>query len=98
MDCPLVSVVGTVDAVGPVELGPDDTTYPYLVIRQRDCTQRHFTTVSARPGVSQLVEREASGLFVLWKTTDECRLWCVVCDDGRQAADFASLRAWLTRT
>jgi hypothetical protein len=93
-DREMVSVVGTVDAVGPVELGPDDTTYLYIVIRQRGDEQHHFTTVSARPGVSQLVEREVTGLFVFWKTADECRLWCVVCDDGRQAVDFAALRAF----
>jgi hypothetical protein len=92
MDSPLVSIVGTIDAVGPVELEPVDTTFLYIVIRERNDTQHHFTTVSARPGVSQLVEREVTGLFVFWKTADECRLWCVVCDDGRQAVDFAALR------
>jgi hypothetical protein len=92
MDRPLVSIVGTVDAVGPVELDPDDTTYLYIVIRQRNDEQHHFTAVRARPGVSQLVEREVTGLFVFWETTSECRLWCVVCEDGRQAVDFAALR------
>jgi hypothetical protein len=92
MDCPLVSIVGTVEAVGSVELGPDDTMYPYIVIRQRNYVQRHFTTVNARPGVSQLVERDVTGLFVFWETKDECRLWCVVCEDGRQAVDFGPLR------
>jgi hypothetical protein len=88
MDRPFVSIVGTVDAVGPVELGPDDTTYLYIVIRQRNDTQHHFTAVSARPGISQLVEHEVTGLFVFRETTDECRLWCVVCEDGRQAVGF----------
>jgi hypothetical protein len=94
LDREMVSVVGTVDAVGPCELG-DDTTYLYIVIRERDSTQHHFTTVNARPGVSALVERETSGLFIFHKTKDECRLWCVVCEDGRQAVDFAALRASL---
>lgn len=93
MDSPLVSIVGTVDAVGPCELGPDDTTYLYIVIRERDSRQHHFTTVSARPGVSALVESEVTGLFCLWKTAEELRLWCVVCEDGRQPVDFAALRA-----
>jgi hypothetical protein len=91
MDSPLVSIVGIVDAVGPCELG-DDTTYLYLVIRERDSTQHHFTEVNARPGVSALVERELPGLFVFWKTREECRLWCVLCEDGRHAVDFASLQ------
>ena len=93
MDSPLVSILGTVDAVGPCELGPDgDTTYLYIVIRERNDTQHHFTTVHAQEGVSQLVERETSGLFVFWDTRDECRLWCVVCEDGRQAVDFKTLQ------
>jgi len=93
MDSPLVSIVGTVDAVGPCELGPDDdTTYLYIVIREGDSKQHHFTAVRAQEGVSQLVEREVPGLFVFWDTKEECRLWCVVCEDGRQAVDFAALR------
>lgn len=93
MDSPLVSILGTVDAVGPCELGPDDdTSYLYVVIRERNDKQHHFTTVHAQEGVSQLVERETSGLFVFWETKDECRLWCVLCEDGRQAVDFALLR------
>ena len=93
MDSPLVSILGTVDAVGPCELGPDDdTSYLYIVIRERNTEQHHFTAVRAQAGVSQLVERETSGLFVFWDTKDECRLWCVVCEDGRQAVDFALLR------
>jgi hypothetical protein len=92
MDRPLVSVVGTVELVGPCELGPDDTTYPYVVIRDQSNEAHHFGKVSAEPGVSQLVECEVSGLFVFWGNADKSRLWCVVCDDGRQAVDFASLR------
>ena len=91
MGSPLVSIVGVVDAVGPCELG-DDTTYLYIVIRERDSTQHHFQSVNARPGVSALVEPELPGLFVFWDTKDECRLWCVVCEDGRQAVDFEALR------
>jgi hypothetical protein len=93
MDSPLVSIVGTVEAVGPLELDPDDTTYHYLVIAERNTKQHHFTMVRAAPGVSQLVEWETSGLFVFWDTKDECRLWCVVCEDGRQAVVFFALRA-----
>jgi hypothetical protein len=93
MDSTLVSIVGTVDAVGPVELGADgDTSYLYVVLRERNDKQHHFTAVHAQEGVSQLVERETSGLLVFWDTKEECRLWCVVCEDGRQAVDFEALR------
>lgn len=93
MDSPLVSILGVVDAVGPCELGADgDTTYLYVVIRERNNEQHHFTAVHAQEGVSALVEREVPGLFVFWDTKDECRLWCVLCQDGRQAVDFDVLR------
>jgi hypothetical protein len=88
-----VAILGVVDAVGPCELGPDgDTTYLYVVIRERNTEQHHFTALRAHEGVSQLVEREVPGLFVFWDTKDECRLLCVVCEDGRQAVDFAAMR------
>jgi hypothetical protein len=93
VDSPLLAIIGTVEAVGPVELDPHDSTYPYLVIGERNAKQHHFTAVRAVPGVSQLVEWETTGLFVFWDTADECRLLCVVCEDGRQAVDFAALRA-----
>jgi hypothetical protein len=94
MDSPLVSIVGTVEHVGPVELGPDDdTTYEYIIIRPQGHDLRTFSMVHARDGVSQLVEPHTSGLFVLKHTREENRLWCIVCADGRQAMDFQALRA-----
>jgi hypothetical protein len=92
MDSPLVSVVGTVEIVGPVELAPHDTTYSHVVIRDQRGELRHFATVCAAPGVSQLVEEHTTGLFVFHDAVDECRIWCVVCEDGRQAVDFALFR------
>ncbi|HXW25513.1 MAG TPA: hypothetical protein VEK73_12290 [Xanthobacteraceae bacterium] len=96
MDNPLVAIVGTVEVVGAVELDIDDTTYSHVVIRDRRGELRCFATVRAVPGISQLVESEAIGLFVFSEGTAECRLWCVVCEDGRQAVDFGALRALAT--
>jgi hypothetical protein len=96
MDCPLVTVVGTVVVVGPVELADHDTTYRYVVIRDQSGELRHFSMVGAVPGVSQLVEEHTTGLFVFRDAADGCRLWCVVCEDGRQAVDFAVLRVLAT--
>jgi formylglycine-generating enzyme required for sulfatase activity len=45
----MVPLSGTVVAVGPVELAPDDTTYQYVVIRQEDGTVRDFAAVQAIP-------------------------------------------------
>ena len=92
MDNPLLAIVGTVTIVGPVVLGPNDTTYPYLVIRDQRGEPRGFNETSARPGVSQLVEPHTTGLFVFKHTREETRLLCVVCEDGRQAVDFKALR------
>jgi hypothetical protein len=92
MDCPLVAMVGTVEIVGPVELAPHDTTYEYVIIRDSGDELRAFSGVCATPGVSQLVELHTTALFVFRHTREECRLWCVVCEDGRQAMDFGLLR------
>jgi hypothetical protein len=93
MDFPLVAIVGTIEIVGPVVLGPDDTTYPYLIIRDHRGEPRGFNETCARPGVSNLVEPHTTGLFVFRHTREETRLWCVVCEDGRLAVDFTALRS-----
>ena len=92
MDCPLVAIVGTVEIVGPVELAAHDMTYEYVTFRERGDELRTFAPVCATPGVSQLVEPHTTGLFV-FSREEEIRLWCVVCEDGRQAVDFEALRA-----
>lgn len=92
MDRPLVAMVGTVESVGPVELAPHDTMYEYVMIRDSGDELRAFSYVYATPGVSQLIEPHTTALFVFKHTREECRIWCVVCEDGRQAMDFALLR------
>jgi hypothetical protein len=62
----LVPVIGTVVAVGPVELALYDTTYSYAVIEKEDGTVRDFAMVHATYEVSGLVERDAVGTFVFW--------------------------------
>jgi len=97
MDCPLLSVVGTVVVVGPVELGDQDTTYRYLVIQERGGRLRDLTMVRAVPALSELIEPHAIGMFLFWDTAGECRLWCVDRADGPQMVDFAALRTVVTQ-
>jgi hypothetical protein len=92
MDTPLVAIVGTVTMVGPLELAPQDTTYEWIIIRDPSNEPRAFSMVQAAPGVSQLLQPQTSGLFVLKHTREETRLLCAVCEDGRLAVDFDALR------
>jgi hypothetical protein len=93
MESQLLAFLGTVEVISPVVLGPDDTTYQYIGIRDYRGELRGLNGFNAAPGVSQLVEQYTTGLFVFFFTTQaECRLLCVVCEDGRQAVDFAVLR------
>ena len=96
MSCPLLSVVGTVVVVGPVELEDHDTTYRYLVIQENGGRLRDLTTVRAVPALSELVEQHVIGMFLFWETPRECRLWCVDRADGPRQVDFAALRAAIT--
>jgi hypothetical protein len=93
LDCPLIAVAGTLVIVGPVELAPDDTTYRYIVIRDKAGVLHDFTMVRAVPELSELVERNASGMFAFSDTAAECRLWCVARADGQKAVDFEALHA-----
>jgi hypothetical protein len=94
MDSQLFAIVGTVEVISPVVLGPDDTTYQYIGIRDHRGELRGLNEFNAAPGISQLVEQHTTGLFVFYFTAQaECRLLCAVCDDGRQAVDFDAFRA-----
>jgi hypothetical protein len=92
----MVPVIGTIVVVGPVELAPADTTYRYIVIREKDGALRDFSPVCARPGVSELVERDAIGVFLFWDSPVECRLWFVYRADGPKAVDFEAMRVYVT--
>lgn len=93
MDSQLVAFIGTVEIISPVVLGPDDTTYDYIGIRDYRGELRGLNQFNAAPGISQLVEQHTTGLFVFHFTAQaECRLLCAVCEDGRQAMDFTALR------
>lgn len=91
----IVPIVGTVVAVGPVELAPDDTTYRYVVIEKEDGTVRDFAPVHAIPEVSGLVERDAAGTFFFLDGPTEWRLSFVYRDNGARAADFEALNLHL---
>ena len=91
MACGLVPVIGTVVAVGPVELDPYDTTYSYVVIEKEDGTVRDFAMVHAIYEVSGLVERDAAGTFVFLDGPDECRLVFVYRDTGARHVDCEAL-------
>jgi hypothetical protein len=95
-DCEMVPVNGTVVAVGPVELAPDDTTYRYIVIREKGGALRDFTMVRARPGLSELIERDAIGVFLFWDSPAECRLWFVYRADGPHQVDFEAVRTFVS--
>jgi hypothetical protein len=89
--CGMIPVVGTVVAVGPVELAPDDTTYRYVVIRKEGGTCRDFADVCAIPPLSGLVQRDAGGTFVFLDGSDECRLSFVYRDDGARGVDYEAV-------
>jgi hypothetical protein len=91
MTCGLIPVIGTVVAVGPVELAPYDTTYRYVVIEKEDGTVRDFAMVHAIYEVSGLVERDAAGTFVFLDGPDECRLVFIYRDTGARHADCEAL-------
>src|ERR1043166_20163 len=91
MACQLIPIVGTVVAVGPVELAPHDTTYSYVVIEKEDGTVRNFMMVHAIYEVSGLVERDTAGTFVFLDGPDECRLVFVYRDTGARHADCEAL-------
>ena len=91
LTCGIIPLIGTVVAVGPVELAPDDTTYSYVVIEKEDGTVRGFAMVHAIHAVSGLVERDAAGTFVFLDSLDECRLVFVYRDTGARHADCEAL-------
>jgi len=79
MDSQLFAIMGTVEVISPVVLGPRDTTYEYNGIRDHRGEVRGLNAFNAAPGISQLVEQHTTGLFVFFVTTQaECRLcaWC----------------------
>lgn len=94
-DYEILPVVGTVVAVGPVELADRDTTYRQVVIRDHDGAMREFTAVCAIPEISGLLQTEASGHFLFWSGPMECRLAFVYRDDGARAVDFDAVREYL---
>jgi hypothetical protein len=90
----MIPVIGTIVAVGPVELADHDTTYRCIVIRKEDGTVRDFAMVHAIPEVSGLVERDAAGTFLFLDGPDECRLSFVYRADGARAVDFDAVHAY----
>jgi hypothetical protein len=94
----MVPILGTVVAIGPVELAPYDTTYPYVAIQQEDGTLRRFSTVHAIPELSGLIQPDAAGTFLFWDGPTECRLAFVYRDDGARAVDFDAVRAFLEQS
>lgn len=96
--CGIIPVIGTVVAVGPVELAPDDTTYSYVVIEKEDGTVRDFAMVHAIHPVSGLVEHDAAGMFVFLDGPDECRLVFVYRDTGARHADCEALNFYFDAT
>jgi hypothetical protein len=94
MACEMVPIIGTVIAVGPVELAPYDTTYRYIVLEKEDGSVRTFGTVHAIPEVSGLVQADAAGSFLFLDGADECRLSFVYRDDGARAVDFEALHVY----
>jgi len=99
MTCAVTPLIGTIVAVGPVELGPDDdTTYQYVVIRKEDGTCRDFAAVHAISALSGLVQRDVGGTFLLLDEPNECRLLFFYRDDGARAVDYDAVHAYLDRT
>jgi hypothetical protein len=94
MACEMIPVIGTVVAVGPVELAPYDTTYSYVVIEKEGGTVRTFARVQAIPEVSGLVQADAAGTFLFLDGPDECRLSFVYRDDGARAVDCEALNIY----
>lgn len=94
MACEMVPIIGTVVAVGPVELAPYDTMYRYVVLEKEDGMVRTFATVQAIPEVSALVQADAAGTFLFLDGPEECRLSFVYRDDGARAADFEALHQY----
>lgn len=88
MACEMIPVIGTIVAVGPVELAPYDTMYRYIVIEKEDGSVRTFGTVHAIPEVSGLVQPDAAGTFLFWDGPTECRLSFIYRGDGARAIDF----------
>jgi hypothetical protein len=91
----MVPVIGTIVVVGPLELAEHDTTYRYIVVRDQAGTLRDFTMVRAIPELSELVERDAIGIFLFWDGPKECRLTYVYRADGPRQVDFEAVRAYL---
>jgi hypothetical protein len=94
-DCEMVPVIGTVAIVGPVELAESDTTYRYLVIREKDGTCRDFAAVHAIPALSGLIQRDAAGTFLFLDGPKECRLLFVYRHDGARECDFDAMHWYL---
>jgi hypothetical protein len=91
----LVPVIGTVVAVGPLELDPHDTRYRYVVIEREDGTAQHFAPVHALPELSGLVRPDANAAFIFLKGPDGWRLCFIYSDDGPRAVDFDAVRGYL---
>jgi hypothetical protein len=94
MACEMIPVIGTILAVGPVELAPYDTTYRYVVIEKEDGSVWTFATVHAIPEVSGLVQGDAAGTFLFLDGADGCRLSFFYRDDGARAVDFEALHVY----
>jgi hypothetical protein len=91
----MIPLIGTIVAVGPVELAPCDTTYQYIVIRKEDGTCRDFAEVHAIPALSGLMQRDAGGTFLFLEGPDECRLLFIYRDDGAREVDYDAVHAYL---
>jgi hypothetical protein len=95
--CGMIPLIGTIVAVGPVELAPYDTTYQYVVIRKEDGTCRDFADVHAIPALSGLMRPDTAGTFLFLDEPDECRVLFVYREDGVRAVDYDAVYVYLDR-
>lgn len=95
--CGMIPLIGTIVAVGPVELDLYDTTYQYIVIRKEDGTCRDFAEVHAIPALSGLMRPDTAGTFLFLDDPDECRVLFVYREDGVRAVDYDAVYVYLDR-
>jgi hypothetical protein len=93
----LVSVVGTIAAIGPAVPERRGTTYKYLEIYEKGGHLRRLTFVHASAEIAALLEEYAIGIFLFWVLPGERRLWCVDRADGPKHVDFDAMRSYIMK-